>query len=247
VSSMPYLYDIAEGNVPNHAPWSKLGHNGDVGTTEEDVWTVGGAYVFPAGAIQMQVVSSSANDDGDPVGTGVRTVRISYLDASYVSKTTTVTLNGVGAVNTTATDIFRIQKFTVATVGGGRVAAGNILLQSVGGGVTYSRIDTGYTQSRVGIFTVPTGKVLYVTSVTFSNGSLKGVRFTVRSNYDDEIGAGVGFCLPEMEIEMESGAFQRTMEMPSKFPATTTIRTSAKADAAGGVVSVAMRGWLEDA
>ncbi len=25
ISSMPYLYDIAEGNVPNHEPWSKLG------------------------------------------------------------------------------------------------------------------------------------------------------------------------------------------------------------------------------
>ena len=148
VSSMPYLYDVAEGNVAGHTPWSKIGYNGDVGTTEEDLWTVGGSYVFPAAAIQMQVVSSSANDDGAPLGTGVQTVRIYYLDAAYVSKTTTVTLNGVAAVNTTATDIFRVQGFRVATAGSGGKAAGNILLQAVGGGVTYSQIATGYTRAQ---------------------------------------------------------------------------------------------------
>ena len=34
VSSMPYLYDIAEGNVADHAIFAKLGYNGDIGCTE---------------------------------------------------------------------------------------------------------------------------------------------------------------------------------------------------------------------
>ena len=37
VSSMDYKYDIAEGNIPGHASFFKLGFNGDVGTSEEDV------------------------------------------------------------------------------------------------------------------------------------------------------------------------------------------------------------------
>ena len=63
VSSMPYLYDIAEGNVSGHVPWSKIGFNGDIGVVEEDLWTVGGSFVPPTSAQQMEVVSGSSQDD----------------------------------------------------------------------------------------------------------------------------------------------------------------------------------------
>lgn len=245
VSSMPYLYDMAEGNVPNHVGWSKLGYNGDVGTSQEDLWAVGGLYVFPAAAIQMQVVSSSANDTA--AGTGVRTVVISYLDASYVTKSETVTLNGVGAVTTTATDIFRVQRFRAGSVGSGGMAAGNISLQAVGGGVTYSQIATGYTRARNITYTVPAGKALYITSITFSNGSLKGVRFTTRATYDADAAAVTDFFLPYTEVAMEGGAFYRPLEIPTAFPAQVSLKVSAVADAAGAVCAVALRGWLEDA
>lgn len=65
VSSMPYLYDIAEGNVPGHTAWSKIGFNPAVTTTEEDVWSAGGVYVFPTGATPMAVIGG-ATDDGAP-------------------------------------------------------------------------------------------------------------------------------------------------------------------------------------
>lgn len=61
VSSMPYLYDIAEGNVTGHTSWSKIGFNGAlVADTEADLWSATGAYVFPANAMQMQIKSSYA-------------------------------------------------------------------------------------------------------------------------------------------------------------------------------------------
>ena len=60
VSSMPYLFDIAEGNVAGHMPWSMMAYNGDIGTAEEDVWVTGGLYAWPAaGGIRMQVKSGS--------------------------------------------------------------------------------------------------------------------------------------------------------------------------------------------
>ena len=47
-SSMPYLFDIAEGNVAEHTSYAKLGYNGDVGATEEDIITQGGScYWIP--------------------------------------------------------------------------------------------------------------------------------------------------------------------------------------------------------
>lgn len=95
VSSMPYLYDIAEGNVPNHAAWSKIGYNPTVATNEEDVWSAGGLYVFPTSAtLQMEVVSSLNTADVD-VGT------ILFTGTSDVGGTTTTMLDA--GVDFTAT------------------------------------------------------------------------------------------------------------------------------------------------
>jgi len=40
ISSTPYLYDIAEGSVPNHIPWT-------MNATESDLWSAAGVYVPP--------------------------------------------------------------------------------------------------------------------------------------------------------------------------------------------------------
>ena len=64
ISATPYYYDIADGNVLGHTPWSKIGFNGAlVADTEADVWSKAGAYVFPVTASTMRLVSSSAGDE----------------------------------------------------------------------------------------------------------------------------------------------------------------------------------------
>ena len=78
VSSMPYLYDIAEGNVSGHSSWYIFGYTPAVGLTESDIWSKGGTYVFPTSAQQMEVVSSDNTQDigtvikGDAVGNTVQ-------------------------------------------------------------------------------------------------------------------------------------------------------------------------------
>ena len=74
VSSMPYLYDVAEGNVSGHESWTKIGYNGDVDVGTEDMIAQGGTYVFPAAAIQMDIVSSSAEDDPAKADTNMSSV-----------------------------------------------------------------------------------------------------------------------------------------------------------------------------
>ena len=77
-SSMPYLYDIAEGNVPGHTPFVKIGYNPAVTTSEEVIWSAGGAYVFPTAAAGMEIVSSDNTQDigtvikGDATGNTVQ-------------------------------------------------------------------------------------------------------------------------------------------------------------------------------
>lgn len=110
VSSMDYLYDIAEGNVTGHEAWVKSGYNPNVGTTMETVWAYSTQYVFPIAAQQMEVVSSDNTKD-IPTGTGALSVTIYYLDGSYVERSETVTMNGTTPVLTTHNNLYRINSF----------------------------------------------------------------------------------------------------------------------------------------
>lgn len=126
-------------------------------------------YVPPAAPIQMQVVSSSANDTA--AGTGARSVRIYYLDTNYVAHDETVILNGTTPVLTAATNILRVNKMHVKTVGSSGVSAGNISLQAVGGAVTYSYMIAGRNLARQAIYTVPDGFRLRLEQWQLSSGS----------------------------------------------------------------------------
>jgi hypothetical protein len=70
ISSTPYLYDIAEGSVPNHIPWTKIGYTPTMNATESDLWSAAGVYVPPTAEMGMEVVSSNNVDD---IGTTIKT------------------------------------------------------------------------------------------------------------------------------------------------------------------------------
>lgn len=69
VSSMPYLYDIAEGKVPDHIPWTKIGFTSAMNTVESDLWSAGGVISFPTAEMGMEVLSGNNVDD---IGTIIR-------------------------------------------------------------------------------------------------------------------------------------------------------------------------------
>jgi hypothetical protein len=249
VSSMPYTCDIAEGNVSGHQAWSKIGYNGAIGATEEEMWPVSGVYVFPAGALTMTIVSDSAEDDADKTpaaGTGAYTVDFYYLTTGFVEKTVTVTLNGVGAVQI-ATDIYRVQNCRVKTAGTAFTAVGNLTIAA--GGVTYGYISAGRTRMRQCTWTVPIGKTLYITQIAFSCGdqsASKYARFTTKANYDNLAGVILsrGLWLPYNEIVLNNTAYFRELNPPTRLPATVDLKVSALANAAA-VGTCSLRGWIE--
>ena len=73
VSAMPYLYDIAEGNVPAHKAWSKIGFAPSfVANANTDIWSYCATqpvYLFPTAAQQMEVLSSNNVAD---IGTSIK-------------------------------------------------------------------------------------------------------------------------------------------------------------------------------
>jgi len=60
----------------------------------ESIQPNGTRYLFPIGDQTIEIVSSSANDDGNPVGTGARTVDVTLLNSYNLQPPETVTLNG---------------------------------------------------------------------------------------------------------------------------------------------------------
>lgn len=120
----------------------------------------------PQGAnAQRSVNSTSANDTA--AGTGARTVTISYLTAAFELKSETVTLNGVAAVNTVATDIAYIERITVATVGSGGGNAGTVQVWTglAGAGTVWGSIAASDNQTFWAHHYVPSGVSCYLLSV----------------------------------------------------------------------------------
>ena len=241
-----YREAIAGGQAAGAQGWSQLGYNGDVGTSSETVWTPGGEYVWPAAAQQMEVVSSGAQDTG--AGTGIQQVQLFYLDAAFVEKSVILTMAGVVAVPTVVADIFRPQTMHAYRFGANFVAAGNIILRTLGGGTTYGQISQGFTRSRDCRWTVPVGKRLYVSSITFSTGSSAGnknVQFTTRATYDDANARilPANCFMPYSEILLQDSAFRRPLDRPTVFPAGVDVKVSVVSDSAGAICTAGLRGY----
>jgi len=259
ISAMPYTYDIAEGNITNHTNWSKIGYHAAISTNELEMmpWASAGAgygwkYPWPTGALTMTLVSDSAEDDPvvvgtGAVGTGAHTVTVYYLTTVFVEKSITVTLNGTAAV-AVASDIYRVQNMRIATCGTAGWAVGNLRL-ATSVPQTYGYISATKTRMRQCVWTVPTGKTLYVTQIGFScaqQAASKYVRFTTRANFDDKSGIVLqrGLFMPYNEIALNNTAYIRELNPPTKLIATTDLMVTAVSDAAA-VGTCSLRGWIE--
>lgn len=143
ISTSPYLYDISEGNITGHVPWSKIGFNPAIGTTEEDVWSAGGSYVFPSAAGKMEVVSSNNTQD---IGTVIK--------SGTATGGSITTLIDTGADFTAATavavgDCVILDKsgttpeygYVTAVAATQLTIAGGFSMGGTGSGRTYSVID----------------------------------------------------------------------------------------------------------
>lgn len=167
-TSIDYQHAAAIGLLHGHSRVATLGNNPDIdtGTVPEAVWSGASLGVLngvdhkdvqlPATAVAMELVSDSASDT--LAGVGARTVTIDYLDSTYTSKTTVVSLNGTTAV-ALPENVLRVNNLRVATagtVGGNNV--GNISIRASGGlGVTYGYLASGLGVARSSLYTVPLG------------------------------------------------------------------------------------------
>ena len=335
VSSMPYLYDIAEGNIADHVRFTKLGYAPSmVANANTDVWSYSATqpvYLFPTAAMGMEVTSSNAADTGtsifsgtssggstttlidatknfnagtpvaigdtiilDKSGTtpeygfvtavtsnttltvaggfshggtgstraytiiddsataGGHAVEINYLDDSYAEKSEIVLLAGTGVVATVNTNLFRINAFRIVAAGVNKIPTGNITLRNLADTPVYSYITAGFNRARNAMYTVPAGKVLYVTDfnggyATTGNANKEYARITTRANIDPTTAFMTdGIFYPFTDAVSQNAMINTLLSIPTKLSAKTDIKLSVIASASGVVVTT-LRGWIENA
>jgi len=249
-SSMPYLYDIAEGNVDNHEAFRTFGYNGDVGTAFEDIWEVGGSYVNPTSAMGMELVSSSVEDDiltgGAVAGTGVHKVEIHYLDSNYTEQTEEITLNGQGVVATSATNILRINHLHSTVVGTGKYAVGTIDIRHLDNTPIYSRIGAGTNRAQTCVYTVPAGYTAYIVGWTAGGaGGNKDARFVLESESSIDGVKVSGVFQSKSLMILEDAGVVIPLEVPIVIPEKTTIKVKALSTANSAKCTAAFYGWIE--
>ena len=247
VNSQDYLHAIAEENVSGHKKWSKIGYNDAIGTTEETMWSYSTQYSFITTAGQIQVVSSAATDTVGDVG--ARTVRVTYLKSDYTEGVCTLLVKARTQVASGAShaDVWRVNSFRILTSGDSCKAIGNLTLSQVTGGKVVSYIRAEKTRARNIVYTVPFGKTLYITSISFSAVGTKYLIFTTRINYDSDSKTILqrGLFYPINEVALLNSAYTKTLLIPEKIPATVDIIVSVIAEAAGSLGTCHLRGWLE--
>lgn len=136
---------------------------GYVGTSATSGVAVRATTYTPQGAnAQRSIKSSSASDTA--AGTGAQAVTITYLDASMVLHSETVTLNGTTAVNTVGTNIAFIENMMVSQVGsgGGNVGTISIFTGTAGGGSAWGSIAASDNQTFWAHHYVPAGVSCYI-------------------------------------------------------------------------------------
>jgi len=164
VASAPWEIQVARGLVSGASQLNIFAYSDTVKTTFYTLWELTGTtqYAFPTSAVTMTLVSTSASDNTRA------TILVSGLDSSWNLITETVTLNGTTNVTTT-NSFLRINSMIMTSTGTGQTTnVGTITAKN--GGITYSQINIGVGRSQAGVYSVPNGYTMYLTSINAFNG-----------------------------------------------------------------------------
>mgnify|MGYP001584774838 CR=1 FL=1 len=237
-----FYFSVAKGKIKGYRALKINGKNSDIDDVSEDLWEVGGTYVYPpANGIQMSVQSSNANDTA--AGTGARKVEIHYLDNNYIERDEEITLNGLASVLTVATNILRVNGIHSVSAGSNGSPVGNITLTNVAVTVTYTRLTAGSNTHKQAIFTVPLGKDFFVLAWGTGSGTPAGSRFVqfslLATAHDDEgiieVSDGL-FHLWDETSSQDNDIFKK-YAIPIYFPEKSDVKISAISDAAAANAS----------
>ena len=161
--------EIARGNVLGVSSYNKFGRNIEIDSgVTADIWDGGYTgdvsliWVAPTQARIHNIVSTSSDDDGSPVGVGARTIRIYGLtDWDTAEVTEDVTLNGTSNVVTSNSYVI-IHRMKVLTKGANSVNVGVITATAQSNNTIPAQIRAGQGQTLMTIFGIPSTQKVYM-------------------------------------------------------------------------------------
>lgn len=250
-----YYSRVANGEVAGRSLMSAMGERENLGTTVsgEDLWhgndltpapTSTTTIPTPASAGEQMTVVSESGNDISVTGTGVRTLRLHYLDATGAEQTEDIIMNGTTGVNTVATDIRFVQDMYSLTVGTGGVADDHIKIYKTGTvGLVYNMIAQGGNKSMVPHRMVPLAKTLILKSWHAEEAQGKRTSFRLRST--DMYGTLIPdvFCFKANAFLSQT---TQSLDMSIKIPALSIVKVSGWAVLAGAEASTCWSGELID-
>lgn len=221
--------------------------------TGDDIWT-GTATTIPippSTGQQMQVVSTNANDDGSPAGTGVQMLTVHYIDANGLQLDEDITMNGVTPVLTTAKNIRFVQDIHTIAVGTNLAAVGTISISPSGVPATvYSTITPGMNRSLNSARMVPAGKTLIIRTFNASGGASAGgksadirLRSTSHHGLILPVSPNPVFVLEDNFLSFNSGT-SRIYDVPVMIPSFAIVKCTAFATTGGADVQASWLGVL---
>ena len=235
--------NVARGLVSGMSASQVYGHApSGVQTSLTDIWdradTVPTQQVWlaPTAARIHAIVSSSASDDGSPAGIGGRTVTVYGLTSWTTAEVSeTVTLNGVGAVNTVNAYVM-INKMVVATSGASGPNVGTIIATAAVDATITAAILPTDGQTEMAIYGIPSIQTAYINKFHASindSGATSRVDFYGRINASPSTNPTVfsvarTFCL----TNTGTSAYDESFDPPLKIVGPAIIKLSAIASAA---------------
>lgn len=166
---------IAAGEIPGITAVNKFGRNIEIdAAVTADVWD--GGYTVASGGVSLiwiaptqarihNIVSSSASDDGSPVGVGARTLRVYGLTSwDTVETNEAIILNGTTNVPTVNSYVI-IYRMEVLTKGATSSNVGVIKATAQTDNTITAQIEVGKGQTQMAIYGIPSIQTLYLTKI----------------------------------------------------------------------------------
>ena len=163
VSTMPYQFEIAEGNIPKHKFISKFGHDSDAANSTIEVWTGSRVYPYMTTASVLYLSSSNTNDN--------QSYEIYGLDENWDEKIVAATANGFVSVALPGTwiRVFRVKN--IGTTDNAGTIYISLDADAGGDGIpdtiatdSKAEVDVGMNQSLMAIWAVPRNHTAFLTN-----------------------------------------------------------------------------------
>ena len=226
----PFDLQVGRGQITGHQSVFLFGYSASITNAAFiPAWENTAAYTYPASAVAMSIVSTSASD------TAVQII-IYGLDINYNPINETVTLTGTTPV-VTNTLFFRVNQLDVLPNSVNPVG----VITAKNGGVTYGQIAVDTGQSNMSVYTVPAGHTFYGNHVgAWSSTSVtSGVYATFRAQILSPAGT---------KYVVSQAPFLNTFEFAANFPLTFTeksdVQLQFKSSGAGLAIGTILEGVL---